>query len=465
MKQLNLVLWLALLLHQEWLTLTSAAQQQQTTSNAQSSVVQLYDSNRGENAAAAPAESVLGSIYRKSRQSRCVRCYEDRYGDDRSRYYGTSGYSSHSADNWYYPYDRYDDRYRSEDRYRTEDRYRPDYDRYSSSSSMASSYYRDRDDRLGSRTYDRYDTRGYDRYDRRGGYEQDRYGDYSRDRYYERPRGGASYDRDYYDRSTSSRYDYRNYRPYDETYRGQSGFDNSGRGYYFAGEDNDRQRYPSSKSGYDQRASSSPCGVRVTDCPYASRGGSGGSVGGGTTQVTSRPITSQHGYDYGYSYGVGSSGNAGSSGNSNGSGSGAGAATRNTSANNSNNSSSSQGWSYVDERDKASSVRGNGRDENRGRERERERDRDPQSSAYGSRPPRPLGGSYLFDRDSNTVGDEKMADNAADKDTSGGNADGVSNISSSSMTGEQNRDMNNGGANGNDGGMANSMQTNVRDKQ
>uniref|UniRef100_A0A0A1X6D9 RNA-binding protein FUS n=1 Tax=Zeugodacus cucurbitae TaxID=28588 RepID=A0A0A1X6D9_ZEUCU len=305
MKQLNLVLWLALLLHQEWLTLTSAAQQQQTTSNAQSSVVQLYDSNRGENAAAAPAESVLGSIYRKSRQSRCVRCYEDRYGDDRSRYYGTSGYSSHSADNWYYPYDRYDDRYRSEDRYRTEDRYRPDYDRYSSSSSMASSYYRDRDDRLGSRTYDRYDTRGYDRYDRRGGYEQDRYGDYSRDRYYERPRGGASYDRDYYDRSTSSRYDYRNYRPYDETY----------------------------------------------------------------------------------------------------------------------------------------------------------------SSAYGSRPPRPLGGSYLFDRDSNTVGDEKMADNAADKDTSGGNADGVSNISSSSMTGEQNRDMNNGGANGNDGGMANSMQTNVRDKQ
>lgn len=68
------------------------------------------------------------------------------------------------------------------------------------------------------------------------------------------------------------------------------------------------------------------------------------------------------------------------------------------------------------------------------------------------------------------VGDEKMAENAADKDTSGGNADGVSNILSSSMAAKQNRDKNNsggGGGGGSDGGMTNSMQTqtNVRDMQ
>lgn len=67
-----------------------------------------------------------------------------------------------------------------------------------------------------------------------------------------------------------------------------------------------------------------------------------------------------------------------------------------------------------------------------------------------------------------------MADNARDKDTSGGNADGVSNISSPSMAAEQNGNLNNsgsGGGSGNGGGsvgdMANSMQmqTNIRDKQ
>ncbi|XP_017467504.1 PREDICTED: UPF0396 protein [Rhagoletis zephyria] len=456
MKQLKWVIWLALLLQQEWIT---AAQKQQTTSSkTESSIVQLYDSNR-EEAAAPPPESALGSIYRKSRQSRCVRCYEDRQSDDRSRYYGSSGsgYSSRSADNWYYPYDRYDDRYRSEDRYRPEDRYRQDYDRYSASYSAGSSYYRDRDDRLGAPTYDRYEGRGgQDRYDRRGGYEQDRYSDYYRDRSYERPRGG-SYDRDYYDRSSSSRYDYRNYRPYDETYRGQSGFDNSGRGYYFAADESDRRRYPT-KSSYDERGSSSPCGVQVRDCPYASGGGGYSD----TTQVSSGPINSQRGYGYGYSNSVRNDGN--------GSGSGAGAATRNTSANNSNNNTSqNQGWSYVDDRSKESSSRGNGRDGNRGREREgereRDRDGDRQSNSYSGRPPRPLGGSYLFDRDSNALGDEKTTDNAADKDNNGDiKANGVSNISSSANAG-QNKDITNGGGGGVDGNGSIQMQTIVRDRQ
>lgn len=154
-------------------------------------------------------------------------------------------------------------------------------------------------------------------------------------------------------------------------FRGQSGFDNSGRGYYFAGEDSEHRRYPYSKYSYDEGASSSPCGVRAaTECPYAYRGGSGGGSSG-TTQVTSRPITSQHGYQYGYGVGGGGS-------ESSGSGSSAGAATRHTSASNSSSAGNSQGWNYVDERDKVLGMRGSGRNEDRGRERERGGDRDPQ---------------------------------------------------------------------------------------
>ncbi|XP_067634070.1 ATP-dependent RNA helicase ddx23 isoform X2 [Eurosta solidaginis] len=396
MKQFKLLIWLALFLQEDWLPLCTALQQQ-TSPKTQSSIVQLYDSNRE----ATPAsESLLGSIYRKSRQSRCVRCYEDRYGDDRSRYYGAgwgatagigaggSGYSNRIAENWYYPHERYEDRYRPDDRYRGDERYgsserhssperyRPEHDRYSPEYAAAPSYNRDRDDRLGQRTYDRYEVRGYDRYDRRGGaYGQDSYADYYRDRNYERPRGGGSggYDRDYYDRSTSSRYDYRNYRPWDETYRGQSGFDNSGRGYYFADEDNDRRRYLP-KPAYDQRYAIPRCGMHVTDCPYA------GDAGGGddTTRVTSGPINSQHGYNFGagYGYGVGSSGgNSGSSGGS--------ATTYNTSANNAsntNNSNNGQGWSYANERDRESSLMqgANSVNGDRGRGRERERGREQQ---------------------------------------------------------------------------------------
>ncbi|XP_041563539.1 transformer-2 protein homolog alpha isoform X5 [Drosophila elegans] len=172
---------------------------------------------------------ILDSVLRgKSRQSRCVRCYEDR---DRDRYYG--GYASRSGDDmrssaWYYT--GYDDRSSSRDR---------DYDRY---------YDRSRyDDRYTPRTYDRYEGRGYDDYRRGSGYSgsydrergygydnRDRYygGDrysadrysegYSRDRLYDRSRT-SGYDRyDPYDRYYS-RYDFRNYRPWDETYSSSYG--------------------------------------------------------------------------------------------------------------------------------------------------------------------------------------------------------------------------------------------------
>lgn len=140
---------------------------------------------------------ILDSVLRgngKSRQSRCVRCYEDRYyssdryggGSDRygasDRYGGASdrygGYASRAADDprssWYYSYDRYDDRaVTGRDR---------DYDRYYS-----------RDDRYAPRgsTYDRYEGRGaYDDYRRGSAYDRGYgtgygYASYdSRDRYY-----------------------------------------------------------------------------------------------------------------------------------------------------------------------------------------------------------------------------------------------------------------------------------------
>ncbi|KAI8036985.1 hypothetical protein M5D96_010301 [Drosophila gunungcola] len=226
---------------------------------------------------------ILDSVLRgKSRQSRCVRCYEDR---DRDRYYG--GYASRSGDDmrssaWYYT--GYDDRSSSRDR---------DYDRY---------YDRSRyDDRYTPRTYDRYEGRGYDDYRRgsgySGSYDRERgYGYDNRDRYYggdrysaDRYSEGSSRDR-LYDRSRSSgydrydpydryysRYDFRNYRPWDETYRGQSGFDNSGRGYYFATDDDESDRnrgygYSYSRptsSSFSSSSMSSPCGRIPGNCPYA----------------------------------------------------------------------------------------------------------------------------------------------------------------------------------------------------
>ncbi|XP_019872345.1 uncharacterized protein LOC109600611 isoform X2 [Aethina tumida] len=162
-------------------------------------------------------EDALGTSVGK----RCIRCdsgYYDRYDtkryDDRDR---RRGYDDR--------YDRYDDRDRYDrDRYDKYDRY--DRDRYDS---------RDRDRYYYDRRYDDYDRYDRDRYDV-GRYDRDRYDrgrdryDY-RDRYYDR---GVGYDNRGYD--TRDRYDRdrEGYRPWDETYRGVSGFDTSGRGYYFA---------------------------------------------------------------------------------------------------------------------------------------------------------------------------------------------------------------------------------------
>ncbi|XP_055858895.1 uncharacterized protein LOC129921191 [Episyrphus balteatus] len=94
------------------------------------------NSNTKEPSSSSSAAATLGDLYRKSRQSRCARCYDDRYGDDyeRTRYNSgsggrggggggaPSGYSNYpsrtyderppSGGNWYYPRetnDRYDE--------------------------------------------------------------------------------------------------------------------------------------------------------------------------------------------------------------------------------------------------------------------------------------------------------------------------------------------------------------------
>ncbi|KAH8299699.1 hypothetical protein KR044_004860, partial [Drosophila immigrans] len=350
---------------------------------------------------------VLDSVLRgKSRQSRCVRCYEDRYYSSGSDRYG--GYSSRAAEDprssWYYSYDRYDDRSSDRDR----DRGR-DYDRYYG-----------RDDRYSPRTYDRYEGRGYDDYYRRGssydrgssyagsyaGYDTrdryygDRYSDSSRDRYYDRSRTGYnSYDKydkyDPYDRYYS-RYDFRNYRPWDETYRGQSGFDNSGRGYYFAGDGDDTRS--GSHPFYDrERASSSsspaspasPCGHLISNCPYGDRGikvassaiGSDGYRGGHTSVMGDMGKPSGPG---GWTY-------LGDQDKQSSRGGGSGSNNNNNGGNNGGSNISIGGVNG------AAGVAPSG-----GGGGGRDRERDAQSASYGGRP-RPLGGSYLFDRDSNAV--------------------------------------------------------------
>ncbi|XP_039491267.1 keratin, type I cytoskeletal 9 isoform X1 [Drosophila santomea] len=350
---------------------------------------------------------ILDSVLRgKSRQSRCVRCYEDR---DRDRYY--SGYSSRTGDDargsaWYYS--GYDDR--SRDR---------DYDRYYD----RSRYY---EDRYTPRTYDRYEGRGYDDYRRGsaygGSYDRERgYGYDNRDRYYsgDRYSEGSSRDR-YYDRSRTggydrydpydryySRYDFRNYRPWDETYRGQSGFDNSGRGYYFATDEDESDRSRGSGYSYSRPSSSmsSPCGRISGNCPYASG-----------FKVTSPAIGSDSSRVGGHTNALGSEGGPGSwtylgdqdkaGGSSSGSGGGSSSSSASSSSSGSSGSGSGSGGS---------------------RERERDRERDAQSSSYGGRP-RPLGVSYLLERDADTPSDGpgNTANAAGNGGSNGGGAAGQS---------------------------------------
>uniref|UniRef100_A0A1Y1KJ57 Uncharacterized protein n=1 Tax=Photinus pyralis TaxID=7054 RepID=A0A1Y1KJ57_PHOPY len=170
---------------------------------------------------------------------RCIRC--DYYNRDYYRYpYEYRG----RYDDKYDRYDRYDDRY-----------YRDGYD-----------------DRGRDRYYDDYDKRYYDvrrynddrRYDTRDRYDRDRYD--RRPDYYDYYYPDRGNDRDRYDKD--DRYRYRNddryyvksdsgYRPWDETTRGTSGFDNSGRGYYFAvGRPEYSTGYASGWNTYDDRNNS-----------------------------------------------------------------------------------------------------------------------------------------------------------------------------------------------------------------
>lgn len=170
-------------------------------------------------------------------EKRCSRCdsqYSDynRYPssyDTRTRYDGNR-YDNNRYDDRYYESKRNRDRYDYDDRDRYYDRYdrdrgydrRVDYDRYDRGYDRGS-YDRGGYDRGG---YDKggYDKGGYDRvgYDR--GYDRGYDKHDNRDRYYDR---GSGYD--------NRGYDYRGgYRPWDETYRGTSGWDSSGRGFYFA---------------------------------------------------------------------------------------------------------------------------------------------------------------------------------------------------------------------------------------
>lgn len=168
-------------------------------------------------------------------EKRCIRC--DYYNRDYRYPSDYRGRYDERYDDRNYK-DRYDDRYR--DRY-YEDNDRRYYDndrRYYDTDRRYYEYDRRYDDR------DRYDR---DRYDRKPDY-YDRYDRYDRDRYDDR-------NKYYYDR-----YDYRGYRPWDETTRGSSGFDSSGRGYYFAA---GRPEYSTYGSGY------------ASNWNYGGRGGGG----------------------------------------------------------------------------------------------------------------------------------------------------------------------------------------------
>ncbi|XP_055920701.1 WW domain-containing adapter protein with coiled-coil homolog isoform X2 [Eupeodes corollae] len=439
-------------------------------------------SSNTKDSAPAPASSstaaaTLGDLYRKSRQSRCVRCYDDRYGDDyeRNRYNsgpsggagsirgpgpgpippsgGYSSYPSRTYDerpgNWYYPRE-------------TNERYDESRVGYSGSGGGGSGRENDRnEDRYNTRTYDRYER---DRYDSRysherspsetraygHGYESrdryypgDRSNDYYRgDRYSDRSRGSSSgsdgsiYDRYGQDDRYLSRYDYRNYRPWDETYRGQSGFDNSGRGYYFANErPNDYYEPPPPPPPPQYGPYSRPLGPS----------GPGPSTPGPTylprdPHEQSRPSNSHHGYpddrpgsssspssssssssgssssgpDYGnrprddvHGHGSGSGGGGGGNGGGNG-GSGGGGATG--SGGDNKNGYSGGSWSYVNDREKDASYKGG------------IRDKDNQSSPYGGGRGRPsLSGSYLLDRENNNIPETSLAINP-DKPSNAGDS-------------------------------------------
>ncbi|CAH1716262.1 unnamed protein product [Chironomus riparius] len=227
------------------------------------------------------SQGIVGSLYRSaalkasdkeiidqpgaSRGQRCVRCntggygspYETRggagYGTGAVGGYGTSGYGSGAG------YGNYADRYYGDYYNRDYYRGREDPQYYGRDQYYGNSYgnYRDRnwyyqpESRYPESSYNRYDDRYYGRTNtyesdpynynsyRGNGYDNlnPSYYDAMRDRFQrERSYGYDQYYDRSYERPNRGYYDNRNFRPYDETYRGTAGFDNSGRGYYFANE-------------------------------------------------------------------------------------------------------------------------------------------------------------------------------------------------------------------------------------
>ncbi|CAO1329531.1 unnamed protein product [Diamesa hyperborea] len=191
------------------------------------------------------------------RGQRCIRCGSGATGSN--SYYGNSAdrFSYGREDrNWYYQPERYnDDRYRYgsyNDRY--DDRYYsrtmdPLYDTYYNDQRPAynpnyNNYNYNNNYNARGNGYDNINPAFYEQMRERFNRDRNNYG---YERGYENTRG---YPAQVYRGMEGGYYDNRNYRPYDETYRGQSGFDNSGRGYYWA---NDREQQPQPQSQHQQQ--------------------------------------------------------------------------------------------------------------------------------------------------------------------------------------------------------------------
>ncbi|XP_033252563.1 cell wall protein IFF6-like [Drosophila miranda] len=163
----------------------------------------------------------------------------------------------------------------------------------------------------------------------------------------------------------------------------QSGFDNSGHGYYVATDEDDgdmRTRGNGNGNGYaysrPPQSLSSPSGRLAGNCPY-----------GGGSKVSSSAISSESSRGGGHTSVLGS--DAGIKPNGQGSWTYLGDQDKSEGSGSSSGGSNGGGSGSSGS---ASMSSGSSRD----RERERDRDRDAQSSSYGGRP-RPLGVSYLLE--------------------------------------------------------------------
>uniref|UniRef100_A0A182QJ98 Uncharacterized protein n=1 Tax=Anopheles farauti TaxID=69004 RepID=A0A182QJ98_9DIPT len=270
------------------------------------------------NAPPPPPTTSLGSLYRTARDDynsrrHCSNCGPGYERDMRSyaRPTGITGYYSgmgaiEDDRNWYYRPESFDDRYRGSGGgyqsaygggYRQPAYMGYEYDRYMQrpddrgyggygyqGMAMRTNYYDGGASRMPyypdmMRGYG-YRGNGYDNLDPHYEYYMTQRGPMgmsSRDRYY----GQQGY---YDDRMMGygGHYDNKNFRPWDQTYRGISGFDNSGRGYYFAS----RPSTSSSPSSQPPSAPSSShlsahASYHVQSQGPASASGYGGSQPGG----------------------------------------------------------------------------------------------------------------------------------------------------------------------------------------